>query len=82
HGYDEMAKLMEQLVVNQNGYLGHESVRNGFGITVSYWESLAAIKTWKANSDHQIAQKLGRKDWYKQFKVRICKVEHDYDFFT
>ncbi|SIS71883.1 antibiotic biosynthesis monooxygenase family protein [Belliella pelovolcani] len=82
HGYDEMAKLMEQLVVNQNGYLGHESVRNGLGITVSYWESLAAIKTWKANSDHQIAQKLGRKDWYKQFKVRICKVEHDYDFFT
>ncbi|SNS20003.1 Heme-degrading monooxygenase HmoA [Belliella buryatensis] len=81
-GYNEMSDIIEQLVINQDGYLGHESVRNGLGITVSYWESLAAIKAWKSNSDHQIAQKLGKKDWYKHFKVRICKVEHDYEFLT
>ncbi|MFD2033800.1 antibiotic biosynthesis monooxygenase family protein [Belliella marina] len=79
-GYSEMAELMESLVVNQKGYLGHESVRDGMGITISYWESLEAIKEWKMQSDHLLAQKMGREKWYKQFKTRICKVERDYGF--
>ncbi len=36
-GYDEMAETMAQLVIQQPGYLGHESARDGIGITVSYW---------------------------------------------
>lgn len=79
-GYLEMAELMESLVVNQEGYLGHESVRDGLGITISYWDSLESIKKWKMNSEHLLAQKLGREKWYKQFKTRICKVEKDYEF--
>lgn len=79
-GYLEMAELMESLVVNQEGYLGHESVRDGLGITVSYWDNLESIKKWKMNSEHLLAQKLGREKWYKQFKTRICKVERDYEF--
>lgn len=78
--YSEMAELMESLVINQDGYLGHESVRDGMGITVSYWDSLESIKKWKMNSEHLLAQKMGREKWYKQFKTRICKVERDYEF--
>ncbi len=79
-GYREMADLMESLVINQKGYLGHESAREGLGITISYWESLEAIQEWKANSKHLIAQKFGQEKWYKQYKTRICKVERDYEF--
>lgn len=79
-GYSEMGELMESLVINQDGYLGHESVRDGMGITVSYWDSLESIKKWKMNSEHLLAQKMGREKWYKQFKTRICKVERDYEF--
>jgi heme-degrading monooxygenase HmoA len=79
-GYDEMAEAMAQLVMQQPGYLGHESARDGIGITVSYWDSLESIKKWKAVSAHQEAQIKGRSTWYQSYKTRICKVESDYAF--
>lgn len=80
HGYSEMADLMVELAKQQDGFLGVETARNELGITVSYWRDLDAIKKWKAHTDHQIAQKRGKTHWYKQYKVRIAKVEHDYGF--
>ncbi len=79
-GYAEMANQMESLAKQQNGFLGIESARNTIGITVSYWESLEAIKSWKQHSDHLVAQQKGRENWYNWYKVRICKVERDYEF--
>ena len=78
-GYKRMADEMVELVSKQPGFLGAESVRDvsGFGITVSYWESLNAIRQWKENQSHQIAQRMGKEIWYKQFAVRICKAERD-----
>ncbi len=77
-GYEEMAEEMVRLAAIQPGYLGHESARSGLGITISYWESLEAIRAWKVNSDHLIAQKYGREKWYSAFKTRIALVERDY----
>ena len=77
--YLEMAEKMEQLAKKQVGFLGVESARNEIGITVSYWESLEAIKNWKENWEHLEAQNKGKTDWYEWYKVRICKVEREYD---
>lgn len=79
-GYEEMAEEMVRLAELQPGYLGHESVRDGLGITISYWKSLEAIKSWKVNTDHLIAQKIGREKWYAAYKTRIALVERDYEF--
>ncbi len=79
-GYSEMAAEMEALAKKQPGYLGFESARDGLGISVSYWESLEAIAAWKAVSEHEFAQKEGRRIWYSWYKVRICKVEREYEF--
>ena len=73
-----MAEQMDKLAAQQPGYLGIESVRDGLGITVSYWESLEAIRQWKTHAEHLVAQRLGREQWYESFKTRICKVERDY----
>lgn len=73
-----MADAMVALAEEQPGYLGIESAREGLGITVSYWATLEDIKNWKANAQHQLAQKLGKEMWYTDFKTRICKVERDY----
>ncbi len=77
-GYADMAARMEALAAQQPGFLGIESVREGVGITVSYWDSLAAIRAWKQQSEHLQAQRLGRRSWYADFKVRIARVERDY----
>ncbi|WP_194777775.1 antibiotic biosynthesis monooxygenase family protein [Pararhodonellum marinum] len=76
--YDETAAKMEELVLKQPGYLGHEHAREDIGITVSYWASLQAIKDWKDQTDHQMAQNKGKSDWYRHYKIRICKVEKEY----
>lgn len=78
--YAMTAEKMEELAEQQEGYLGVESARNELGITVSYWKDIESIKKWKLRVDHTEAREKGRSIWYKQFKVRIAKVERDYDF--
>lgn len=79
-GYVEMAEKMVKMAQEQEGFLGVESARNEIGITVSYWKNLEVIKNWKMNMEHTEARNKGREGWYQQFKVRICKVERDYEF--
>lgn len=79
-GYDAMAEKMLELAALQPGFLGAEFARENVGITVSYWADLESIKNWKAVADHQEAQKLGREQWYANYKTRISRVERDYGF--
>ena len=78
--YQEMSVKMTELAKQQKGYLGVESARSEIGITVSYWESLEEITQWKNNIEHAEARKLGKEKWYKQYQLRICKVEREYGF--
>ena len=79
-GYNEMSKKMEALANKQDGFLGIDSAREGVGITVSYWGSLEAIKTWKQNSEHLLAQQKGKEQLYSWYNTKICKVEREYEF--
>ncbi len=79
-GYEKMALEMEALAKQQEGFIAIDSARSQLGITVSYWQSLDAIKNWKQHSDHLIAQRKGRNNWYSWYNVRICKVEREYEF--
>lgn len=81
-GYGRVANLMVELASKQPGFLGVESVRDqdGKGITVSYWDSLEAIKLWKNNMSHKKAQEKGKTVWYSDYINRICKVERAYPF--
>ncbi len=81
NGYAEAAARMDALAVTMPGYLGIESARdeNGFGVTVSYWESEDAIRNWKRNAEHLESQRRGREDWYSNYIVRVAKVERAYD---
>ncbi|HHK2929034.1 TPA: antibiotic biosynthesis monooxygenase, partial [Pseudomonas aeruginosa] len=53
---------------------------DGFGITVSYWDSEAAIRAWSRHAEHRDAQARGRRDWYAGFSARIARVEREYAF--
>ena len=79
-GYAAMASRMSALACTQAGYLGAESCRdaNGFGITVSYWESEAAIAQWGESTAHLLVNEQGRTSWYTHFDLRIAKVERAY----
>ncbi len=81
-GYAETARRMMELAAVQPGYLGVESVRDGdgdgLGITVSYWESEAAILAWRRHAEHAATRERGRRDWYLGYELRVAKVERAY----
>lgn len=80
NGYADMADRMVELAAEQPGFLGVESARQKVGITTSYWESLETIKNWRLHTEHTVAREQGRAVWYQAFRVRICRVEREYDF--
>jgi len=79
-GYGATADRMVELAARQPGFLGIESTRDaeGFGITISYWESEAAIAAWRADAEHSDARRDGRERWYEHFELRVAKVERAY----
>ena len=81
-GYNKMNELTLAEIKRIDGYLGHEAFRdeNGFGVNVSYWKDINALKNWKDNILHKKAQALGKEKWYEQYKLRIGTVNRDYDF--
>jgi heme-degrading monooxygenase HmoA len=78
--YEETAKKMTELAQLQEGFLGVESARNEIGITISYWKDLESIKKWKEQTDHLMAQQMGKDHFYKTYKTRISLVQKDYIF--
>lgn len=80
HGYDQTADRMMELAAQQAGYLGVDSARgaDGLGITVSYWDSEESIARWKRHAEHLQAQENGQSVWYRDYQVRVAKVERAY----
>jgi heme-degrading monooxygenase HmoA len=78
-GYEEMGGEMVELVSKQPGFLGMEYAGGATELTISYWESYEAIQQWKTLARHLDAKKEGQTKWFDAYKVRIAKVEEDYD---
>ena len=75
HGSSETAAKLVAKAQKQEGFLGLESARNELGKTVSYWKDLESIEKWKNDIEHISAIELGKEKFYKNFRVRIAKVE-------
>jgi len=52
----------------------------GLGITVSYWKTKEDIQSWRREAEHVVAQQMGQKTWYQNYRIRVAKVERDYSF--
>jgi heme-degrading monooxygenase HmoA len=82
NGYGERSERMMELAKQQPGYLGMESVRgaDGFGITLSYWESAEAIAAWSKQQEHAPTKAHGIKHWYEEYVMRHGVVEREKRF--
>ena len=81
HGYEHTAVEMDHLAAAQPGYLGVDSVREAdsrFGITVSYWRTEQDALAWKNVTEHVVARRRGRDEWYESYSVHIATVTRAY----
>jgi heme-degrading monooxygenase HmoA len=74
--YEHTMKILMEASKNYDEFLGMESARDGFGISVSYWKTYEGILRWKKDSDHLIAKEIGKKYWYESYAIRIARVEY------
>ncbi|MCH7534628.1 MAG: antibiotic biosynthesis monooxygenase [Bacteroidetes bacterium] len=79
-GYYETSERLMELAKDYEGFYGMEEVADKWEINISYWKDVESIMEWRNNSEHIIAQEKGKKQWYECFKMRIAKVERDYNF--
>lgn len=79
-GYAATAQRMIELARTQPGFLGYESARDGdgFGITVAYFDSEAAIARWREHAEHKAARQQGHRRWYEHVELRVARVERAY----
>jgi heme-degrading monooxygenase HmoA len=80
--YGDASARMLELARGMPGFLGYESARDaqGIGITVSYWESEAAITNWREHAEHVVVQRIGRERFYEWYESRVGRIERATSF--
>ena len=79
--YAQVAQRMRQLALAEFGCLEFEAVTEGVNeVALSYWRDEGSILAWKRQSEHIIAQELGRERWYESYIVQICEIRRQYRF--
>ena len=78
--YFRINDLLRKQAEKMEGFLGEDSSRNEYGISISYWRDLDSIEVWRQNSEHRWAKEKGKKDFYKAYNIRIARVENEYYF--
>ncbi|MCE2593642.1 antibiotic biosynthesis monooxygenase [Motilimonas cestriensis] len=79
--YSKTVANMRELAFEKYGCLDFVAVTEGDQeIAISYWESEQAIKQWKSDSEHALAQELGRTKWYESYIVQVVEIKREYQF--
>lgn len=79
--YGKTVTRMRDLAFAQYGCLDFVAVTEGDReITISYWESEEAIKAWKNDAEHTLAQGNGQSKWYQSYTVQIVEIKREYKF--
>lgn len=77
--YLETAARLKEIAVTKYGCRDFCSVTEGDEeIAISYWDTEQQIRDWKNDSEHRLAQKLGREKWYGSFNVEVCEIVRKY----
>ena len=81
-GYAKASAAMVALAQKQKGFIGIDSVRDqdGYGITISYWQSEADAIAWRDNETHAQIRDKGRAIWYDAYSLHVAKIERSYDW--
>ena len=47
-------------------------------LSFSLWESEEAVKKWRNQQNHRVAQKKGREEMFEDYRIRVAEVIRDY----
>lgn len=80
--YAEWAQKIYDLAVKMPGFISIKtfSAEDGERVSIVEFESEETMRAWREQSDHREAQDLGRKKFYSEYHIQVCKPLRDYSF--
>ncbi|NOX67898.1 MAG: antibiotic biosynthesis monooxygenase [Gammaproteobacteria bacterium] len=84
--YFDAAQALKVSLEAVPGFISVERFRSvsdtGKILALSFFESEAALQTWRNTDEHRKTQALGRSDYFKDYRLRIATVQRDYGMVT
>jgi heme-degrading monooxygenase HmoA len=80
--YLETAGRMSEMARSMPGYLSHKvfTAEDGERVTIAEFADEKAQEGWRTRMEHVEAQKKGRKSFYAEYKLQVCKVIRESTF--
>lgn len=80
--YARTSARMREIVAGIPGFISYNTYEgeNGEGIAVVRFESHDALKTWRTNAEHLLAQQKGRDSFYSEYWVQVCDTVREYRY--
>jgi heme-degrading monooxygenase HmoA len=80
--YKEEAMAVAAVAREVPGYIAHRSfvAEDGERVTIVEYGSEDALRAWARDPRHVAAKKLGRKEFYVEYKVQICSLIREGSF--
>jgi len=81
-GYDETADEMEAAARAMPGFVDFKTFRadDGERVSVIEFDSPDAHAAWRDDPSHRTAQQRGREEWYAEYRIQVCSLEHEHSF--
>lgn len=80
--YFQLAEQLKPLLSDIDGFISIERFQSTTNpdklISLSWWENEAAIKQWKQNAQHQMAQNEGKSSIFSFYKINILTSIREY----
>ena len=81
-GYLELAGEMRGFVEQIDGFISVERFQSLTNpdklLSISFFESEAAVEEWRRLAAHRSAQKAGRETLFRDYRLRVLQVLRDY----
>ena len=80
--YLDIAATLRPEVEKIDGFISIERFTSvtddGKMLSLSFWRDEAAIRQWRQNIDHHAAQQDGRAGIFKDYRLRVARIDRDY----
>jgi heme-degrading monooxygenase HmoA len=79
--YEATSARMAELVSAMPGFLGMDyGESDGNELLVARFASHEALKLWREQPDHVLAQHLGRERFFRHYRIEVCELVRAYEF--
>lgn len=80
--YQRVAAKMGEAARSMPGYVSHKTYTadDGERVTIVEFDSWSSHRAWAQHAGHQAAQRLGRANFYSEYRIQVCELRHSREF--